>query len=461
MNRRRSIRPDVALSLPLWLSLSLWLPHCAAAPATVARPLTGLPIAGLLKDGVFDAGPVALQLPPGAVVPADGAALAALLADPKGPTDIWLGARSYRGDFVVRRTVALHGSGPESLLQGTGRGTVLDVTANGALLENFALTGTGGHHTSEDAAVKLRGERNTLSRLAMTNVLFGASLQACHDCRVQRLHVQGQTGTTSQRGDGIKLWESHGSVIENCLVEDVRDMVVWYSRKVTVQGCVVRRSRYGCHFMYAHDSAMRRSALLDNTVGVFVMYSARLSVRDSVLAGARGPAGIGLGCKDSDDITIAGNWLVGNTVGNYLDSTPNAAGKFVRLNGNVLAVNDIALRLHGRPHGVAVHDNDWRDNAEVVQVDSGGDATSADVVGNYWSDYVGFDLNDDGVGDVAFELKQLSSEWTDQHPALKLLHGTLALATVDAVARAVPVLSSKRLISDARPAMAPHKLTHE
>lgn len=294
----------------------------------------------------------------------------------------------------------------------------------------------------------------------MERVLFGAVLNECHDCQVERLHVQGSAGDAELRGDGIKLWESHGSTVRHCMVENVRDVVVWYSRKVTLEYNVVRGSRYGTHFMYAHDAVLRSSAVLDNVVGVFVMYSARLHIEGNVLAGARGAAGVGLGFKDSDNITVQKNWLVANTVGSYLDTSPRTPDQPVKLMGNVMALNQVALRFHAQPHGVIVQGNDIVQNAEVAQVDGGGDATTVEVANNFWSDYAGYDLNGDGIGDVAHEIRRLSAAMTDAHPPLQLLRGTAALASLDAMAQAVPVLPSTRLLIDRTPRVASYHQLH-
>ena len=417
-----------------------------------------LPIAGLYQNGKMDVGPLRQQPTTTVSIAQDEQQLRDWLANPAGPQEIWLPERVFHGDWQIRRAVQLHGMGPGSVLQGTGLDTVLDIEADGALIDNLTITGTGSRHTHEDSALKLRGQHNRLTRLFLDRVLFGANLQACHDCQLDRLHVIGRDGVAEMRGDGIKLWESHGSTVSHCLVERSRDLVVWYSRHVTLDSNVVRGSRYGSHFMYAHDAIVRNSAVIDNVVGIFVMYSARLLIEGNVLAGARGPAGIGLGFKDSDNVTVRNNWLVGNTAGMYIDQTPRSPDEPLRIAGNVIALNNIGLRMHAQPHGVIVTGNDLHENADTAQVDGGGDATTAEWSGNYWSDYAGFDLNHDGVGDVAWQIKRLSTELTDARPTLKFLYGTAALATLDAVARAVPVLASKLLLSDATPAIQPHKL---
>lgn len=446
------------------LAIIALLAGCLAPPTLIdgttatRTQVAHLPIDGLYHNGQLDVGPLPQQPTTTVAVAVDEAQLRGWLDDPAGPPEIWLPERVFHGDWQIRRAVRLRGMGPGSRLQGSGLGTVVDVDAADVLLDNLTIVGTGNRHTVEDSAVKLRGSRNRLTRLFLDQVLFGASLQTCRDCLVDRVHVVGRAGAAETRGDGIKVWESHGSTVSHCLVERSRDLVVWYSRHVTLDANVVRGSRYGSHFMYAHDAVVRRSAVIDNVVGIFVMYSERLLVEGNVLAGARGPAGIGLGFKDSDDVTVRGNWIVGNTAGMYVDQTPRSPDKPLRIAGNVIALNNVGLRLHAQPHGLLVTDNDLHENAETAEVDGGGDATTAQWTGNYWSEYAGFDLDNDGTGDVAWQVKRLSTELTDLRPTLKLLRGTAALATLDGVARAVPVLASKLLLSDPRPVMSPHKL---
>ncbi len=433
---------------------SLCLPACALQPpahdvAAATWPVMGLP------QAAASVGPHPQPRPAGATEVRDETHLQQLLADPQGPAVLWLGPRAWHGDWVIRRSVTLVGAGPATVMQGSGTATVIDAEGSGITIENLVITGTGGRHTQEDAACKLRGSALHLRHTELRHVLFGAVVAGCKDCTVEANFITGRTGDAELRGDGIKLWSADGGRVLGNRVEDVRDVVVWYSNHVIVHNNVVIRSRYGCHFMYAHDCELTDSALVDNTVGIFVMYSAHLRIAGSVLAGARGPAGVGLGFKDSDDIEVVGNYLVRNTVGSYFDSTPRSAEHPVLLRDNVLAINDIALRWHAQPQGVTLRGNDFVGNPETVEVDGGGDATTAKFDGNFWSDYAGYDLDGDGWGDVDHLQKQLSSSLTEARPVLKFFRGTAALAVIDTLARAVPVLATKLLLRDAKPAMRP------
>jgi nitrous oxidase accessory protein len=386
----------------------------------------------------------------GAAVGASVDPLFDLVADPHGPAVIDVPAGVHRGDLVVKRAVTLRGQ-PGAVLEGSGGGTVITIEASDVVIEGLAIRRSGRRHTSEDAGVKAKGERVRLSRVSVEDSLFGIMLHECKACVIEHARVTGYADDAELRGDGIKLWESHDSVVRDSTLERSRDLVVWYTRRATLERNTVRSSRYGSHFMYAHDAVVRDSHFENNVVGVFVMYSRHLTLERNVVAGSRGAAGVALGFKDSDAIEVRGNWLVANTAGTYFDNTPRTPEEPVHFAGNVVALNNTALRLHSSEKGLHLTGNDFRDNALLVDVEGGGNALGLEVRGNHFSDYAGYDLNHDGVGDVAYEVKALSSELTDSHPALRFFEGTAAMGVIDAVAHAVPVLAAKQLLVDPAP----------
>ena len=71
--------------------------------------------------------------------------------------------------------------------------------------------------------------------------------------------------------------------------------------------------------------------------------------------------------------------------------------------------------------------------------------------GNHFSDYEGYDLDGDGIGDVPYRVNAISSDLAEAHPALKLFQGTVAMQAIDAIAHAVPVLDGKTLLLDPAP----------
>lgn len=426
----------------------------AGALALAAARSLGTSAAASQDSGstVVRAGPVLQTAPLGAVIAENELELSRLLGLAEGPNEIWLRARTYRGDFRVRRKLGLRGESGATLF-GTGRGTVLSLEADGIEVENLIVQNSGRRHTREDAGIRAKAARVTIRRVRVLDALFGVSLGPCTGCRLEQSEVRGSLGERELAGDAIKLWEAHDAVVRDCVVEGSRDVVVWYSRGVLLEGNSVTASRYGTHFMHANGAVVRRSRLVGNVVGIFVMYSSGVRLEQNVLAGARGAAGIGIGFKESDDVVVRESWLVANTVGAYLDRTPRSVKTPVHFEKNVLALNDTALRFHSSEEGVRFTANDFFRNRSTVEVEGGGDALGTRFAKNHWSDYAGYDLDRDGTGDVPYEIQRLSSSLLEAAPAVRLFEGSLSLGLIDLLARAFPVFATERLLVDEHPRM--------
>lgn len=397
-------------------------------------------------------GPSAHACPPGAAVVRDAQTLHERLRE--GDPVIWISG-TVEGDFVATRHVELHGC-EDARLRGSGRGTVLRLHGDDLLVEDLRIEHSGNRVSSEDGALKVSGQHAVLRRLAVHDCLYGIALEQCHACRLLDSRVEGRAEIAeNQRGDGIKLWEAHGSFVQRNVVRDVRDVVVWYSRAVTLEDNEITRGRYGTHFMYAHDAVVRRSVLRDNTVGIFVMYSNHVHAEDNQLAGARGAAGMGIGFKEADAVSLRRNAIVANTIGIYLDFTPRDPSQVVMIEDNDFALNGIALRTHGSERGAQFLHNDFVANDALLDVDGNGDARAILFAGNHFQDYAGYDLDRDGVGDVPFQLKSAGSDLRSGHPGLRFFQGTLALGLFDAVATALPYLGARVLLQDETPSIRP------
>jgi nitrous oxidase accessory protein len=403
------------------------------------------------KPPPTDAGPTLRALPVSFAVARDTAELERWLADPNGPREIGLRGL-YRADIAVHRSVTLRGDG-SAVLEGLGDGDVLSIDSDDVSVENLFVRHSGHRQTTEDAGIRAKGSRVRIADVRVDDALFGITLGPCKHCLIEHSRVQGLAGADVElQGDGIKLWESDDSLVKSSVVEGARDVVVWYSRRVTLDGNTVRRCRYGTHLMYAHDSLVENSRLLDNVVGIFSMYRSRLHVVCNVLAGALGAAGLGIGFKESDGVELSSNWIVGNTTGVYLDRTPHTPSQAVTFRRNMIALNEVALGFLGSEAGLSFEGNDFHENVALVDYDAEGDPLQARFAHNHWSEYAGYDLNGDSVGDVPFELKQLSRELGDATPALRLFQGTVAFAMIDAISHVAPVLSSRVLLTDPSPA---------
>jgi nitrous oxidase accessory protein len=381
-----------------------------------------------------------------------GGNVQAALDDPANVA-VCLSAGDHDGPLRLKRAVTLWGP-PAAVIH--GRGTIVELLAPGATVLGVTIDGSGGVFDRLDGAVRLSADETRAEGVTVNNAVFGILVEQAARVRVIGNRIAGSRDpATGLRGDTIRLWETRDSVIADNVITDGRDLVIWYSRGNTIVGNRVTGARYGLHFMYSHDNRVTGNELLDGVVGVFVMYSRGIELHDNLIANAAGAAGMAIGIKDSGNITVRGNRLIHDTIGVYVDSSPAQRGDTLAIDENVFRLNDTAVVFHSSARDVEVRDNDFSDNHAQVRVDGGGNAMGVVWRGNYFDDYAGYDLDEDGTGDVSYELRSLSNELTSQRPSLAVFRGTLALALVDAAAHLDPLYQPRPVLSDPAPRMEP------
>lgn len=384
--------------------------------------------------------------PPRTVRTDDVDVLAAL---PAGST-VTLVPGVYPGPLHLDRAVTLHGEGATI----EGGSTVLAITADDVTVTGLAVRGGGADATRGDAGVLVLGDRVRLERIEVSDVLTGIDLRNADDGAVIGCHVTGRADRAlGRRGDGLRVWESDRNQIVGNSLDGVRDLVIWYSEGNTLTENRVTASRYGAHFMHAENSIVRGNHFEGNVVGVFVMYSGGLVLTDNLVAGANGAAGMGLGFKESDDVTATGNRLYGNTTGIYLDGTPHRIGGLAAFRDNTLAYNHAGLRLHGGQTGAEFRGNRFHENTTQVTVDGRADATGTVFERNTWTDYTGYDLDRDGVGDLPYAPRTVTGSLAERRPALAFFANTPAAGLLQLLAEAFPMFAPRPVLVDALPVL--------
>jgi nitrous oxidase accessory protein len=365
---------------------------------------------------------------------------------------------TYAGPAVIDKRLELVGH-DWPVLDGGGSGTVVKLSAAGVRLTGFVIRNSGSSLDAENSGVAVEAPAAVVEHNRLYETLFGIYLRQASDSVIRDNLVHGKDLPVPRRGDAIRVWYSNGVRIVDNRVEHGRDVVLWYSENLTVRGNVVRDGRYGLHFMYCDDAHIVANRLGHNSVGAFLMYSRRLRLRRNVIAYNRGPSGYGVGLKDMDDAVIRENLFLDNRVGAFVDNSPREIDSTGRFLGNVFAYNTIALSLMPSVRRNWFLRNSFVDNQEQVHVAGGGrlrqNVWAEAGQGNYWSDYVGYDADRDGTGDVPYRAERLFEALMDRHPLLRLFAYSPAAQAIDFAARAFPFVKPQPKVTDASPMMAP------
>jgi len=363
------------------------------------------------------------------------------------------------GPLKIAARIHLWGP-PEAVVRSRGSGTTISIEADGASLSGFGIDGSGSRQDLLDAAVRVRADDVRVEGLSIRRALFGILAEQSHRVAILGNEIVGNATTAlGMRGDAIRIWEVRDSRIEGNRLRDGRDLVIWYSPHNRIVGNEVSGGRYGTHLMYSHDNVIEGNRYRRNVVGVFVMYSRELRIHRNLFAESLGAAGVGFGAKESGSLDFSRNLVVGNTTGIWLDTSPldpQNQNSFVE---NVIRLGDAGVVFHGRVDGNLFEGNSLRDNLVPVRVEGRGDALASSWRNNDFDDYQGYDLDDDGLGDLPFELRSLTGELTSRAPALAFFRGSVAMSLIEAVGRLLPLFEAKTLLVDPAPRMAPLDLS--
>jgi nitrous oxidase accessory protein len=356
----------------------------------------------------------------------------------------------YAGPVVLSKPLVIDGGGQVTIDAGD-RGTVFSLQADGAVLRDLHLTGSGASHDTDDACLDVRGHRNRLERLVIDNCLFGIDLKQSHDNVIAGSRIRSKPLALGVRGDALRLWYSHRNLIEGNLVADSRDMVAWYSHDNVYRGNTGRRSRYSIHFMFANHNLVEHNRFEDNAVGVYFMYTEGGTLRHNHISHATGASGMAVGFKEASNAVVEDNQFVYCAIGIGSDLSPFQPDSRIWIRRNRFAYNGIAMQLTSELGGNVIADNVFEGNlTHVVQAGRGKSGLN-EWRGNHWDDYAGFDRNQDGRGDTPYELYAHADQIWIERPAARFFRASPVLELLDFLERLAPFTSPELTLKDDAP----------
>ncbi len=347
----------------------------------------------------------------------------------------------YHEHVRVEHRITLRGTG--GVLDGSGEGTVLTVAAAGTIIEGLRIRNSGNDLGAPDVClyVEPTADDAIVRRNELTDCSFGIWTHETRRTRVEHNRVEGRPHLRpSDRGNGIHLFDgselrvTHNTVVgarDGIYVSATDDSLIAYNR--------TNDQRYGIHYMFSQRNTLRGNHSSHNTAGIALMQSRELIVEDNV---AEGNERFGILFRDAQECSITGNVLRGNGQGMFFfSSTENLIAN------NRLVHNDIGAKIWAGSVRNDVHDNAFIGNRQQVFYVSAEDLVWGDAGrGNLWSDYVGWDQDGDGVGDIPYRLDSFTAVLIHRYPAASLLLRSPTLELLGRLERQMPIFSVPSIV---------------
>jgi len=227
-------------------------------------------------------------------------------------------------------------------------------------------------------------DNNTLSGNNITNNQYGVNLRHSSDNNT----VSGNVFV----GDGLYFWDSFGSVVvdnlvngkplvyfegvSDVVVEDAGQVILVNCNRIKVENLNLSHTSVGVDLYRTNSTTLTGNDITNNDYG-------------------------GVNLRYSSNNTLSGNNITNNQYGvNLYSFSDNNT-----VSGNNITNNQYGVNL-GYSSNNRFYHNNLINNTEQVYVETSGHANFWDngLEGNYWSDYVRFDLDRNGIGDSAYEI---------------------------------------------------------
>lgn len=373
--------------------------------------------------------------------------------DSSRPGDtLYLPGGTYEGDLILRKRVTLLGI-DRPVVRGSGTGSVITIVADSCVVRGLTIEHSGSMLIDEHAGVLLKSNFNTVEGNEIHDVLFGIYLyHAEHNALVKNLVVGRKQLDLGERGSGIHIWNSRHNRCSGNIITDVRDgFYIQNANNTFLDLNEVSGVRYGLHYMYADSNTFIHNRFLKNVAGAAIMYSHGIRMRHNVFSHNRGFSSFGILFQDCHGLEADSNIIADNVVGIFFEASTNN-----RFRNNIIAQNDVGLQMFQNSVNNTFTENNFIDNLSPLWIVGKHTEShwSEGGRGNYWSSYDGYDLNDDGIGDIAMKIQNVFQYLEGQNQNLRLYLYSPASQALAVAAKAFPVIELNEE-SDPSPLMRP------
>ncbi|PXX93744.1 copper-binding protein [Marinobacter vulgaris] len=358
-------------------------------------------------------------------------------------------------------TVSCHA---DTVIDGGGEGNAVDILAEGVTFSGCDVRNWGGDLNELDAGVFVAREARgaVIENNRLSGPAFGIWLDATKDVTVRNNHLRGDPGIRSQdRGNGIHMFNTTGALIEGNDISQTRDGIyIETANNNELRGNLITDLRYGIHYMYSMHNLLEGNVTRGTRTGYALMQSKYLKVFNNR---SENDENYGILMNFITNSELRGNVVTGVSQGETGGvSISGAEGKAVFIynslyntfEGNVFRDSNIGIHLTAGSEENEVFSNAFVNNQRQVKyVATRTQEWSKEGRGNYWSDYLGWDRNQDGIGDVAYEPNDNVDRLLWTYPEAKVLMFSPAVDTLRWVQDAFPVIKAAG-VSDSHPLMS-------
>jgi nitrous oxidase accessory protein len=347
------------------------------------------------------------------------------------------------GNIIIDKALTVIGLN-QPIIDGENKYENITITSNDVLITGLKLINSGVSFIDDNAAIKLDEVNNCI----ITNNEFDTNFFAIYlaksaHCKITKNKITAVKKSEASSGNGIHLWYCKNIVIEDNYINGHRDGIYLEF----VRSCQINKNlsennlRYGLHFMFSDSCSYNYNTFKYNGAGVAVMYTKYVEMTNNRFEHNWGGASYGILLKDITDSTIEKNYFYKNSSGIYIEGSNR-----IDVSKNEFIENGWAVRLMANSMDNNFTQNNFIGNSFDIATNS--TKNYNEFNNNFWSDYKGYDIDKNGIGDVPYRPVKLFSLIVEKNRPTLILLRSLFVDVLDAAERIFPVLTPETLIDN-------------
>lgn len=324
----------------------------------------------------------------------------------------------YTGPVVIDKPLMVLGTAA-SVVENNHQGSVLKLIAPDVTVKGITVRGSGTSESDLDSGIHVTqtAARAHIEDVIATGNLFGITIQGAPAVVVRHNRIANRNDMwLNFQGNGIQIWNTTGSLIEGNQVEGGRDgLYINIANGNRIRNNKFSNLRFAIHYMYSSNNEISGNISINNHTGYALMYSNNLKVFNN------------RSFRDRDHGLMLNSTNKSEVVGNQIRKTKDKCAFFYvairnKIHDNLFEGCDIGIHYNGASEQNQIWNNAFINNR--TQVKYQGTAWfewSKGKTGNYWSDNAAFDLDGDGVADVAYRPNNAVDHLVWRYPLAKLM----------------------------------------
>lgn len=309
---------------------------------------------------------------------------------------VFIHAGLYKeGKIKIEKALVIIGE-DGAVVSGANEVEVIEVFADSTIIQGIEVRDVGVSNLEDMAAIRIsEADYVTIRDCRIIRAFFGIYLAKSHHGNIINNWVEGEAHDEYNSGNAIHLWYCNNAFIKGNTVLNHRDGIYLEF----VENSVIRDNhsegnlRYGLHFMFSNRDEYNNNTFIDNGAGVAVMFSKFIEMCYNRFEQNWGPASYGLLLKEIYDANVELNIFHGNTTGIHAEGATRIWFEYNEFRENGWALNVGGSCMNNK----IIHNNFVSNTFDIV-----GNSRKQDVgfENNFWSDYSGYDIDHNGIGDI-------------------------------------------------------------